>query len=137
MASQFTISLIWIPGHRDIVGNCIADELARQGTIMPLLPGKENVGKLMATCKLNIKTYFKKLSYTHWQNAPQCRIAHQTWPVRNNKKTSELLKFSSTECGMLVRALTGHWLVGTHAGRLKAPKMASVEAAGMNKKRKR
>jgi len=23
---------------------------------------------------------------------------------------------------MLIRALTGHWLVGTHAGRLKAPK---------------
>jgi len=23
---------------------------------------------------------------------------------------------------MLVRALTGHWLVGAHAGRLKAPK---------------
>jgi len=22
---------------------------------------------------------------------------------------------------MLIRALTGHWLVGTHAGRLKAP----------------
>jgi len=45
MASQFTISLIWIPGHRDIVGNCIADELARQGTIKPLLPRKENGGK--------------------------------------------------------------------------------------------
>jgi len=44
MASQFTISLIRVPGHRDIVGNCIADELARPGTIMPLLPGKENVG---------------------------------------------------------------------------------------------
>jgi len=23
---------------------------------------------------------------------------------------------------MLIRALTGHWLVGTHAGRLKAPR---------------
>jgi len=33
MANQFTISLIWIPGHRDIVGNCIADELARQTTL--------------------------------------------------------------------------------------------------------
>jgi len=54
MANQFTISLIWVPGHRDIIGNCIADELARQGTIKPLLLGKENVGKPMATCKLNI-----------------------------------------------------------------------------------
>jgi len=56
MASQFTISLIWVPGHRDFVGNCIADELARQGTIMPLLPEKENVGMPMATCKLNIQS---------------------------------------------------------------------------------
>jgi len=42
--------------------------------------------------------------------------------VINNKTISELLKFSRTECGILVRALTGHWLVGTHAGRLKATK---------------
>jgi len=88
----------------DIVGNFIADELARQGIIMPLLPGKENVGMPMANCKLNIKNYFFKLTNTHWQNAPQCRISHQTWPVVN----------------MLIRTLTGHWLVGTHPGRLKA-----------------
>jgi len=129
MARQFTISLIWVPGHRDIVGNCIADELARQGTIMPLLPGKEKVGMPMATCKLNLKNYFNKLANTHWQNAPQWRISHQTWPLINNKRASELLKFSRTECGMLVWALTDHWLVGTQAGRLKAPKMSSLEAS--------
>jgi len=59
MASQFTISLTWVPGHQDIVGNCIAVELARQGTFMPLLPGKENVRKLQAKY---LKNYFKKLT---------------------------------------------------------------------------
>jgi len=121
MGYQFTISLIWVPSHRDIVGNCIADKLAGQGTIKPLLPGKEN-GMPMTTCKLNIKNLFNKLANTHWQNAPQYRFSNKTWPVINNRKTSELLKFSRTECGMLIRALTGHWLVGTHAGRLKDPK---------------
>jgi len=48
MASQFTFSLIWVPGHRDIVFNCIVDELARQRTILPLLPGKESVSMPMA-----------------------------------------------------------------------------------------
>jgi len=62
--------------------------------------------------------YFNTIANTHWQNAPQCRISQQTWPVENNKKTSELLKLSRTECGMLIPALTGHWLVGAHAGRL-------------------
>ncbi|XP_043062752.1 uncharacterized protein LOC122319487 [Drosophila yakuba] len=32
MTQQFVISLIWVPGHRDIEGNSIADELAREGT---------------------------------------------------------------------------------------------------------
>jgi len=63
MANQFTISVIWVPGHRDIVGNCIADELARQGTTKPLQPGEENVGMPMATCKLNIKNHFN--TWTH------------------------------------------------------------------------
>jgi len=90
MASEINISLIWVPGHRDIIGNSIAGELARQGTIMPLLPGRENVGRPIATCKLNIKNYFSKLANTRWQNAPQCRISHQTWPVINNKKASEI-----------------------------------------------
>jgi len=84
--------------QHDIVGNCRAEELARQDTAKPLLPGEEKVGMPMATCKLNIKNYFNKLANTHWQNAPH--ISHQTWPVINNKKTSELLKLSRTECGM-------------------------------------
>jgi len=38
-------------------------------------------------------------------------IFYKRAPVINGKETSELLKFSRTECGMLVRALTDHWLV--------------------------
>jgi len=40
----------------------------------------------MATWKLNIKNYFYTLANTHWQNALQCRISHQIWPVINNQK---------------------------------------------------
>jgi len=32
MVSHLRISLIWVPGHRNIEGNCIADELARRDT---------------------------------------------------------------------------------------------------------
>ncbi|KAL7726321.1 hypothetical protein ACLKA6_010227 [Drosophila palustris] len=42
MAEHFDICLIWVPGHQDISGNCIADELARQGTTEILLPDKED-----------------------------------------------------------------------------------------------
>ncbi|KAM8702118.1 hypothetical protein ACLKA7_017683 [Drosophila subpalustris] len=42
MAEHFEICLIWVPGHQGISGNCIADELARQGTTEILLPDKEH-----------------------------------------------------------------------------------------------
>jgi len=82
----------WVPGHWDIVSNCIADELPRQVTIMALLPEKEIVGMPMAIFKLNIKNSFNKLANTLWQSATQCRVSHQTWPVINSKKN-----FGSTQ----------------------------------------
>jgi len=41
MTNQFTISLIWVPGHRD--SNFIAADLSRQGTTKPLFPRRMSV----------------------------------------------------------------------------------------------
>ena len=31
MAKHYKITLIWVPGHQDLDGNCIADKLVRKG----------------------------------------------------------------------------------------------------------
>jgi len=51
MANQFIISLIWVPGHRRQLHS---GRISQAGTTKPLLPGQENVGMPMATCKLNV-----------------------------------------------------------------------------------
>jgi len=43
MAAHLRINLIWVPGHRNIEGNCIADELASQGTTADILRNKDTV----------------------------------------------------------------------------------------------
>jgi len=50
MATHLKINLIWVPGHRNIEGNCIADELARQRTTADILRDKDTVGMPMVTC---------------------------------------------------------------------------------------
>jgi len=90
LVSFMAISLIRVPGHRSRIDNCIADDLARQGTIMPLLPKKENVGMPMATC-------------THWQNAPQCHITrHGLW-YKNLGTTQRMWHASSSSHRPLAR----------------------------------
>jgi len=86
MCSQLTISVIWVPGHREIVGNCIADDLARQGTTMPPRKGERRHAHGILQAEYKKKNNLKKLANIHWQNAPQCRTFHQTWSVINNKK---------------------------------------------------
>jgi ribonuclease HI len=54
MAKQFKIRLIWVPGHRNILGNCRADQLARLGTTLQVPARLECVGVPLATCKLEI-----------------------------------------------------------------------------------
>ena len=53
MVKHYKITLIWVPGHQDIEGNCIADELASKGTSVEILLGKDTIGMLLATCRLD------------------------------------------------------------------------------------
>ena len=47
----------WVPGHLDIEGNCIADELARNGTTFEILQEKDTIGIPIALvdCSVNRK----------------------------------------------------------------------------------
>ena len=57
MAKHYRITLIqvWVAGHQDRDGNCIADELARKGTTVEILQGKDTIGMPLATCRLFIQ----------------------------------------------------------------------------------
>ncbi|KAM8714804.1 hypothetical protein ACLKA7_001208 [Drosophila subpalustris] len=121
MAEHFDIHLIWVPGHQDIPGNCIADELARRGTTNILLPDKEDISMPLASCKLLLLNQSMTKASTKWQNASVGRIARQAWPYIDKARTTALCRLSRNDCSMVVRSLTGHWLVGTHALQLNAP----------------
>ncbi len=51
MAESFRLTIIWVPGHRDIEGNCRADELARLGTKLIDEYIDNDIGIPLQTCK--------------------------------------------------------------------------------------
>jgi len=76
MATHLSINLIWVPGHRNIEGNCIADELARQGTAAGILRDKDTVGMPMSTCKLHLSGIY--FLYREYARASKCvRVCRQ------------------------------------------------------------
>jgi len=98
--------------------NCIADELARQGTTADILRDKDTVGMPMSTCKLLLRQRRYTFSNNHWNSISTCHNSRLTWPNYNSKRTKALLQCSREDISTLLNALTGHCLIGTHALRL-------------------
>ncbi|KAL7723348.1 hypothetical protein ACLKA6_009062 [Drosophila palustris] len=122
MAEDFDKCLIWVPGHQDIPGNCITDELAMKGTIEILLPDKEDTSMPLATCKLKLYTPPNLKSTLRWQNSQVGRAARQTCSHFDKARTVALCNLSSEKnASLVIRSLTGHWIIGTHAHRLNSP----------------
>jgi len=94
MATDLRINLIWVPRHRKIEGNCIADELARQGTTADVLREKDTVSMPMATCKLHLIQRLYTLSNNRWNTISTCHNSRLTWPNYNLKRTKNLLQCS-------------------------------------------
>jgi len=129
MAYHLRINLIWVPGHRNIEGNCIADERARQGTTADMLRDKDTAGMPMATCKLLLRQRLYTLSNNRWNSISTYYNSRLTWPNYNSKRTKTLLQCSREDISTRLNALTGHCLIGIHALRLGLSKTPSAAAA--------
>ena len=121
LSSYFTINLQWVPGHSDIPGNCVADELARAGTTLQLDPGKVDINMPLATCRYLIDKHVINIAECQWNQSLTCSTSRQTWQEWNMSRTCRLLKFKRNDIRTLVGVLTGHCLIGRHASRLGAP----------------
>ena len=55
MAKYSKMTLIWVPAHKDIEGNYIADEMASKGITIENLQENDTIGMPIATLRLFIK----------------------------------------------------------------------------------
>ena len=116
MAKQFDIRLIWVPGHRDIPGNCKADELARLGTTLQVPPELECVGIPLSSCKLVLRLSTARKTNQRWASGSTCRIARQIGPRLNEKRTSALISLVRANISTVVGIINVHCLIGRHCG---------------------
>lgn len=56
-----------------------------------------------------------------WSNIRTCKTSRLIWPTRFGKRSARLIALNRPDISLAVKAITGHWLIGTHAARLSVP----------------
>lgn len=120
LSSEIDVTLLWVPGHRNIHGNEMADELARGGASMDIAQA-EQVDPPLNTTKRNLYNHFLSLANERWRSITTCRTTTRTWPTYDKNKSNNLLLLSRKDIARATAIYTGHWPVGEHAARLGIP----------------
>jgi hypothetical protein len=112
------VRLSWVPGHCDIAGNKMADQMVRGGSAAifcgpgPALPLSGSIIQLMT------KQWAENTHLKHWNSASNCRQT-KLWLVGPQfNVTRYLLRLSRATLRNLVSVITGHRKFRKHLHRI-------------------
>lgn len=108
LSSSNDVCLFWIPGHRGVEGNEVADELARTGSDTPFLGPEPVLGIGPSLILGSIKRFFHNKHLTYWANINTCRVSKLTVNSPTNNLAKQLLACSRTNLRAVIGILSNH-----------------------------
>jgi len=112
------VHLRWVKAHVGHIGNELADDLAKKGSMDPLLQGHDIPDKSKALLFTQIRQGFKNAWKKEWENRQDCRQTKQWFPTIDATASASLLGQNRAVLSRMVQLLTGHSFLRDHQAKM-------------------
>ena len=108
LSESNTVSLVWVPGHSNILGNEKADELARKGSTTDFIGPEPALGVHSGAMVRLLKREAEEEHQRTWNGLKNCRQAKEFLAGCSLQTTKYLLSLNRKCLRMMIGVLTGH-----------------------------
>lgn len=118
LSSQNNVHLGWVPGHTGITGNECADELARNGALLPFVGPEPACGISKSTAYNAVSAWAKNKHLLRWQTYTGQTLGRKLVRGPTVQLTKCLTKLTRGKLKQAVALITGHGRFRKHLHKL-------------------